>query len=41
MISENNQTKLIDFGLSCDITDFNAKQILCGTPGHIAPEIFN
>ena len=38
---EENQLKIVDFGLSsvCDVPDYLFKR--CGTPGYVAPEIIN
>lgn len=38
---EENQLKLVDFGLSsfCDVSEYLFKR--CGTPGYVAPEIIN
>jgi len=35
---EEHQLKIIDFGLSCHISDANPR-IICGTPGYLAPEV--
>lgn len=38
---EENQLKIVDFGLSsyCDVSEYLFKR--CGTPGYVAPEIIN
>lgn len=41
MFNDENQIKIIDFGLSKPSLESQHRGILCGTPGYIAPELIN
>ncbi|CAD8210754.1 unnamed protein product [Paramecium pentaurelia] len=39
LIDDENQIKIIDFGLACQFNNIESRNISCGTPGYIAPEV--
>ncbi|CAD8204271.1 unnamed protein product [Paramecium pentaurelia] len=39
LIDDDNSIKIIDFGLACQFINIESKNISCGTPGYIAPEV--
>ncbi|CAK64627.1 unnamed protein product (macronuclear) [Paramecium tetraurelia] len=39
LIDDENQVKIIDFGLACQFINVESRNISCGTPGYIAPEV--
>ncbi|CAD8124891.1 unnamed protein product [Paramecium sonneborni] len=39
LIDDENQVKIIDFGLACQFINLESRIITCGTPGYIAPEV--
>jgi 5'-AMP-activated protein kinase catalytic alpha subunit len=41
LLDENNNIKLIDFGLSNSMKDSQALRTACGSPNYAAPEIIS